>query len=89
MKHKKTIIIPVHAQTIIEFETCDLCGERKIDDCYEINEIEIRHKQGENYPECGSGTETTFDVCGNCFDQKLVPWLISQGAKPQIEKWEW
>jgi hypothetical protein len=89
MKHRKTIIIPVHSQTITEFETCDLCGSKLESEPYEVNHVEVCHKKGFNYPESGSGVETSFDICGNCFQEKLVLWLMTQGAKPQIEEWEW
>lgn len=89
MQHKKTIIIPEHTQIVTEFETCDLCGNKLEYELYEINHVKICHKKGVNYPESGSGVETTFDICGSCFEQKIVPWLVTQGAKPQIEKWDW
>jgi hypothetical protein len=92
MKHKKTIMIPMipeHTQTVTVFETCDLCGDKIESEPYEVNHVEVRHKKGENYPDCGEGIITFFDICGSCFEQKLVPWLISQGAKPQVEEWDW
>jgi hypothetical protein len=89
MKHKKTIIIPVHTRIVTEFETCDLCSNKLKEGDFEVNQVEVCHKKGVNYPESGRGVETTFDICGNCFEQKMVPWLVSQGAKPQIEKWDW
>lgn len=90
MKHTKLIQVPVTTRTIIYAVTCDLCGmEIKLEEEYTVNEVEVRHKVGSNYPEGGSGEETSVDMCGKCFDEKLIPWLISQGAKPNTEDWDW
>ena len=47
---------------------------------YEVKETEIRLKTGSNYPEGGSGEETTIDICPECFTEKLIPWVKSQGG---------
>ena len=89
MKHNKTITIPEHTHIVTEFETCDLCGVKLETEPYEVDYVELCHRKGFNYPDNGYGVETLFDICGNCFQQKLVPLLISQGAQPQIGKWDW
>lgn len=90
MRHMKTIEVPATTREIVDFVTCDICGEKiNRSDGYEVNEIEVRHKTGTSYPECGSGEETSVDMCGKCFDEKLVPWLRSQGAEPRTEEWDW
>ena len=77
---------------------CDLCGTvTKREDwnagIYEIDEteirVEVRQKEGSNYPEGGMGTEYDIDLCPNCFKDKLVPWLISQGANIEKKEWDW
>ena len=78
---------------------CDLCGKigKDINDwatsCYEVNEVEIcvtvRQMLGSNHPEYGMGTETWVDMCPDCFENKLVPWLREQGAKIQVKHWDW
>lgn len=73
---------------------CDLCG-RKAEgrgwdsstwgsgyDHKEVEiEVKIKKQEGEHYPEGSSGTEWLIDMCPECFQKKLVPWMISQGAK--------
>lgn len=90
MKHTKTVEVPATTREIVSYVTCDLCGE-KIEgrDTYDVNEVEIRYKTGRNYPEGGSGDETSVDMCGKCFEEKLVPWLRSQGVEPRTEDWSW
>jgi hypothetical protein len=89
MKHMKTEEIPATTREYIDFVTCDLCGAKIEELNYLVDEVEVRHKTGRNYPECGFGVETSVDMCGKCFDEKLVPWLRLQGAEPRSEKWEW
>lgn len=76
--------------------TCDICGAiakygEWSSSVWEVNETEIKitihKKDGEAYPEFGDGCETTIDICPECFKNKLIPWLQSQGA--DIEEKEW
>ena len=77
---------------------CDLCGlESKSADwlcgAYEIAESEVKvsvtQRTGESYPEGGVGTEFEVDICPQCFKDKLVPWLKSQGANVVEQEWDW
>ena len=89
MKHMKTVEVPATTRERVDFVTCDLCGAKIEDRPFEVNEVEVRHKTGSNYPEGGSGDEVSVDMCGKCFDQKLVPWLRSQGVEPSTREWDW
>lgn len=94
MKHMKTITIPAkgpEVKEVLAFVACDLCGVQ-IDESpgnYGVDEVEIRHKTGKSYPEGGNGVETAVDMCGKCFDEKLVPWLKTQGAEARTAEWYW
>lgn len=77
---------------------CDLCGAvaksgNWESSTYEVNETEIevtvRQKDGDNYPDGGSGTKYEIDMCPKCFKDRLVPWLISEGAKIKQIDWDW
>jgi len=89
MKHMKTVQVPATEKQIVEKVTCDLCGAEIKRESYSSEEVEIKHRTGDSYPEGGSGDETRVDMCGKCFDEKLVPWLRSQGAEPITEEWDW
>jgi hypothetical protein len=77
--------------------TCDLCGAKAHrvrgwdEGWYDTNETEvsvtIKQREGCNYPECKMGTEYEIDICPACFKSRLVPWLISQGAKIEQKDW--
>lgn len=92
---------PAKERTRLASRTCDLCGTQAKNEltrewetsCYEIAEteikVEIRQKEGSNYPEGGWGTEYEIDLCPVCFKEKLIPWLLSQGAKIEKKEWDW
>jgi hypothetical protein len=82
MKHMKTVVIPADTKQEVDFVTCDLCGEKIKCGYHEIDEVKVTYKQGRSYPEGSWGDETSVDMCGDCFNEKLVPWLKSQGANP-------
>jgi hypothetical protein len=89
MKHTKTVDVPAKTETVVYKTTCDLCGNEIVRERFGAEEVEVRHKTGVAYPEGGAGEETSVDLCGACFEEKLIPWLRSQGAEPVTKEWEW
>lgn len=77
---------------------CDLCkaeghyGQWN-NSWYEINDttinMEIRQREGNQYPEGGSSTEVVIDLCPKCFKDRLIPWLQSQGAEIKSLDYDW
>lgn len=88
MQHKITVKVPASTREVTTSVTCDLCGVEIKEENYEIDSVKLAYKSGSNYPEGGSGTEISVDMCGACFEGKLVPWLRSQGVEPRTEEWE-
>lgn len=93
MKIYKTINVPATQRTTLARITCDLCAKTSNadwdEDTYEVLETEVRCKTGNEYPEGGSGTEVTIDICPACFTEKLVPWVKEQGGEPTTKDWDW
>ena len=90
MKRMKIVETPSTVREVVDYTTCDLCRQRIAEEgSFEINEIEVSHKTGCRYPDNGEEEEVSVDLCGPCFDTKLIPWLQSQGAVPQISKRDW
>lgn len=89
MKHMKTVEIPATRREVVDFVSCDFCSTKIELHRYNVDKIEVKHKTGSSYPEGGSGTETSVDMCGKCFDERLVQWLRSQGVEPRTEDWDW
>lgn len=80
-----------YKQTIIDKYICDLCGSQSKDDnwvkgTYEVDEISVSRITGVRYPEGGNVTVETFDICPNCWETKLVPWMKSQNASPRVKE---
>lgn len=98
MRHYETETVPATTREKLAKTTCDLCGAEAKEgnwesSSYEVNEVEIevtvRQKDGDNYPEGGWGTDYTVDMCPDCFKNKLIPWLESQGCKAERKEWDW
>lgn len=98
MKTYKTITIPESEKKVLAGRKCDLCGKESTGTdwdagTWEVNETEVKvivkQKDGENYPEGGSGEEYEIDICPECFLNRLVPWLKSEGADIKPTEWEW
>lgn len=80
MKHYTTKEIPATVEKVHYKTTCELCGKVIRKEAYSIDEVEIKYRKGEIYPEGGFWNDITVDICLTCFTEKLVPWLESQGA---------
>lgn len=86
MEHKKKIEYPAYTREVVDSTTCDLCKNViKEPGCYDINEVTIEHKVGHRYPGDYCGERKTLDLCPDCFELKLIPWLQSQGAEMREE----
>jgi hypothetical protein len=89
MIHKILIQVPATTREVIDSVTCEICGEKiENKDNIEVDEITIRRKKGEQYPECGFGEMTEVDMCGKCFEEKFLTWLWSYNGRPRISEWE-
>ena len=89
MKHYKKTVVP---EKVVEFQThvtCDMCGVKIERECYEVEDIEISRKTGYSYPEGGSGEKVEVDLCSNCFENELIPWLTSKGVVPTTTEWDY
>lgn len=94
MKHMKIIIVPAQPETtktVVDKTACDLCGaDVSLDEkWYETNSVQIERATGHNGPYGGSTRTELYDLCANCCDTKLMPWLASQGAKPTVTEVDW
>lgn len=92
MRHYKTVDIPARKATTEERyykTTCDLCGSRIEEEHYKVDEVKLSHRVGYHYPEGGSGEKTSVDMCGECFDNELIPWLKIKGVEPITEEWDY
>lgn len=81
MKHYEQIEVPQKVIQRLLKTTCDLCGN-EVDpegNC-DVDEVMVSRVVGERYPDCADLWKHSVDMCGPCFDTKLVPWLKEQGV---------
>lgn len=97
MKTYKESVVESKVKKLVQRQ-CDLCGKTAKTEnwdaaCFDVDETEvkvsIRQKDGNSYPEGGSGYEFEIDLCPQCFKGRLVPWLLSQGATIAQKAWDW
>ncbi len=90
MKRREKRTIPAQEKLVVVETICDLCRKPYEEaDFYNFDEVEIARRAGTHYPDGGNATDTTFDICGPCFESKLVPWMESQGATPETTESDW
>lgn len=91
VKHEKMITVPESQKEVVDFTTCDFC-QKKIDpDTYAIEEVTVECQHGYSYgTDGGYVTDISFDICSDCFRNKLVKVLVEAGcSQPYIEKRDW
>lgn len=76
-------------------QTCDVCrtpasdpGSGWRNGYYQVSKTvcEVKCEEGAVYPEGGNTTATSYDICPECFIEKLVPLLRGLGAEPTIKE---
>lgn len=84
-----------HPVTRCVDRTCDLCGEHAKDpnyghwsqqSSYDVSQTTIEYEEGSAFPEGRHTEKVSFHICTDCFKDKLVPWMESQGAKPTVKE---
>lgn len=90
----RTVLIPATTREEVETVTCDLCRKTvhpadterggTVDwvGGYNIETTTVSMSTGYSYHETTSVDYTIFHICPQCFRDKLMPWLATQGAKP-------
>lgn len=78
---------------------CDLCRKKNPligydednwnEELYEIAKTTVSIEIGTSYPEGGSSTIRRMDICPECFETKLIPWLQSQGVVMTETELDW
>jgi hypothetical protein len=84
MRIMKQVVVPQRVDTRLDYAICDLCKQPIVQERYIEDSVKIRWRKGAAYPDYYSVTETSVDMCGACFKNKLLPWLQSQDATPTV-----
>lgn len=88
MKHYVQREVPAKVESVLDHTTCDLCGIHVYENGGEVNEVFVSSRQGFSCPDGSWGKETSFDVCGKCFESILVSFMVRSGAKPTVVEWD-
>src|SRR5688500_4648892 len=100
MRTYVTRTVPATTRQEIASVKCDICGRAAKDaenwsgeSRYDIDgttvEMKVTRDKGTSFPDGGQRTSTRFDICPQCFEQVLVPFLESKGAKPTVDEVDW
>lgn len=84
MEHKRTETVPASTREVVDHYACDVCGAKLRARTYRVDEVTVTREVGTSTSDSGNLTHTEFDLCGACFESKLVPFLESLGAKPRV-----
>ena len=88
MRHTKEVT-KTYTSTETVKVTCDLCGERIVNIAYDVDDVTIERDLGTRYPEGSHGSTFRVDMCGKCFETKLVPWLSSLTPNVVVQEEVW
>lgn len=98
MKIKEKREVPARVEEVVVGLKCDLCEKTVKRDrwgfeTYEINDvlvsIKMHRKTGESFSDCGFQQEQEIDICPNCWDEVIMPFLKSKGVDPEIVEMDW
>jgi hypothetical protein len=86
----KTVAVPATTKEVEIKTVCDLCNKEIHNSLHNVDEVTIERKHGNNYgADGGNITTDSVDLCGECFDKNLVPWLKSQGVTIRSKECDW
>lgn len=87
----KTIEVPAKEATtkkVFYMTVCDICKSEAKERGYDVGEASIQMREGESLPDCGHGTEINIDLCMECFREKMIPFLESEGVVINETEWD-
>jgi len=96
-KKTEEYFVPRYKATRTCAVVCDLCQKEKsyprdVSDwstnSYDVSEVIVSMNLGTAYPECYWGEITSFHICPECFENKLIPWFHVNGNAPTVEEYD-
>ena len=88
MREYKTEFVSVERNKLVSCK-CDICKNEIEEGLFEKKETTVEMVVGKRYPECGNSITTSYDICVDCFLDKLMPWLAEQGAESRKVEAYW
>ena len=82
--------IPAKTETFANRTFCDICKSEIEKNYYgNVSYVEISYTSGISYPEGGRKEKKYYDMCPQCFESQLVPFLSSLGMNSYDEDYDW
>jgi hypothetical protein len=84
----KKVAVPATTREALDYATCDVCGHRLDErlDPSQVDDVVVSRTTGYNWGNDANLDKLSLDLCGECFQTKLVPWLEAQGAEFHFER---
>lgn len=98
MKIKEKRVFPARTENVVVGLKCDLCAKLVHRDRWgfessEINDVLVKitmhRKTGQSWPDGGFQREQEIDICPNCWDEIVMPFLVSKGVEENVVETEW
>ena len=85
----KNVTLPPTIAKKFEAVVCDICKKRSETSnwdagSYNVLDTKVEIREGCAFPEHTDVETKRFDICPDCFLEKLVPFLKSLGAEPTV-----
>lgn len=90
-----TKTVPAHDVVECVSRKCDICGKTAkrpyggdwdTESTYDVSRSVVECEEGSSFPEGRMTKTVSFDICPECFHEKLVPAMLALGAAPATEK---
>lgn len=87
MKKTKQVTKTI-TETVHDLMQCDICKKTTArsnwkERVYDVANVNISYETGNAYPDDYSTTSYEFDVCPDCFKEKIIPFFAQFGATPR------
>lgn len=97
MKTREVPPVPAKTEEFVESYSCDFrCGRttKNLDNWtterFARSKVRVEFDSGDSFPEGGSGVVKGYDVCPECFEQVVLPWIKNlTGSAPFEREWCW
>jgi hypothetical protein len=93
---KIKVVVPEKIEERNSKKICDICKKESSyhsrnwgNDSFNVKEVEIKMNEGHAYPDGSFGEYIIYDICPDCFKNKIIPFMDSLGAKPRIEEYSY
>ena len=97
MEVSKIVRVPEVSRPKVVGFVCDLCKAQSLNgngagwakNVFDAAATTVSMTTGAHYPGGGSGEIQSVDLCPQCFEDKLLPWLQGQGAVVTTKDMDW